>query len=175
MRIEASPFDLVLAGLFGASALVLPMFFHAFGLGKAFLPMYVPLLVLALVARTPVAVGTAVLVPAVSTLATGMPPVYPPVLPKMCVELGLMALAASLARTHWRWGLFPAALLAVGVERAAYVVMTLFLTGLFHLPGREITLAMVVVSWPGILLQLAVAPPAARWLEPRVARMRAIR
>jgi len=28
MRIETSPFDLVLAGLFGASALVLPMFFQ---------------------------------------------------------------------------------------------------------------------------------------------------
>ncbi len=172
--VSYSHFHLVLGGLFGAAALVLPLCFHAVGLGRMFLPMYPPLLVVSLLVSTPVAVTTVALVPIVSSLLTGMPPVYPPMLPKMCAELITMALVASLAYRRARWGLLPSVVLAIVAERAAYVIFTMILVGLFHMPGREISLALLVVSWPGIVLQVAVALAVVPWLEPRVRRMEAI-
>jgi len=171
MRTGRSPFELVLCGLFGAAALVLPMIFHAVGLGKVFMPMFLPLLVLSFLVSAPLAAVTAVAVPVVSFLLTGMPPAYPPALPKMCVELAVMATVASLAYRRARWGLFPSLVLAIVTERVVYVVLTIVIVGLFHLPGREITLGLLLVSWPGVLLQLTVAPAVVRLVEPRVRRM----
>ena len=174
MRTGTRSFHLVLGGLFGAAALVLPMFFHAVGLGRVFLPMYPPILVLSLLVSTPAAVATALLVPVVSGLLTGMPPVYPPVLPKMCLELAAMAVVASLAYRRAGWGLLSSVILAVIAERTAYVLFTIVIVGFFHLPGREIGLALLIISWPGMLIQVAVALSVVPWLEPRVRRMEAI-
>lgn len=175
MTAGRSPFELVLGGLFGAAALVLPMFFHAVGLGRMFLPMHLPILVLGFLASVRVAVATGVLVPVVSYLLTGMPPAYPPVLPKMCVELGSMAAVASLAYRRAGWGLVPSLVLAILTERAAYLALTIVVVEFFHLPGREISLVLLIASWPGMVLQLVVVPAVVPWLAPRIRRMERIR
>lgn len=72
-------FDYVLAGLFLAAALVLPVFFHALGLGSAFMPMFYPLALAGFLVAAPLAMITGVSAPLLSALLTGMPPFYPPI------------------------------------------------------------------------------------------------
>ncbi|MGB9619107.1 MAG: ECF transporter S component, partial [Armatimonadota bacterium] len=66
--------DLALGGLFGATGVALPIVFHAVGLGKAFLPMHLPVLVCGLLISPTVAFAVGVVTPLVSSVLTGMPP-----------------------------------------------------------------------------------------------------
>ncbi|HID06761.1 MAG TPA: hypothetical protein EYP10_06395, partial [Armatimonadetes bacterium] len=45
-----SPREIVLAGLFSALGVLLPILFHIVGLGKTFLPMHLPILTLGFLA-----------------------------------------------------------------------------------------------------------------------------
>ena len=65
--------ELAYCGLFGAAALLLPVLFHLIHLGHMFMPMYLPLVALAFFVRPGMAALTAVLVPLISGVATGMP------------------------------------------------------------------------------------------------------
>jgi hypothetical protein len=155
--------ELALAGLFGAAALVLPFLFHLVHLGSLFLPMYLPLVTLALLVRPVPAGVTAVVTPLLSAALTGMPPFWPPIAALMAVELGAMAVLLSALRRRWPRGsvllllapvLVLGRLLSVGLVFLAAQAMTLpagFLAGISFLSG-----------WPGVILMLAVVPGVVR-------------
>jgi len=156
--------DLVLGGLFGALGIVVPILFHAVGLGKVFLPMYLPILALGLLASWEVALIVGVATPLLSGALTGMPP--PPIAALMACELACLAAVGSLAR---RLGLavWPAAILAILASR---IVGTAALLTLGRLIGLEQTVFQYAVisllaSWPGIVLQLTVVPAAVYTIE----------
>jgi hypothetical protein len=90
--------DMVLGGLFGALGIVVPMLFHAVGLGKVFLPMYLPILALGLMVSWEVALIVGCATPLLSAVLTGMPPLAPPIAALMATELACLAAVASLAR-----------------------------------------------------------------------------
>jgi predicted membrane protein len=158
--------DLVLGGLFGALGIVVPVLFHAVGLGKVFLPMYLPILALGLTVSWEVALIVGVATPLVSAVLTGMPPLAPPIAVLMALELACLSASASLAR---RAGLavWPA---AVGAILAARAVGTAALVTVGRLMGLEQTVWQYAVvsfllSWPGIVLQLTVVPAAVYAIE----------
>ena len=68
--------SMVLAALFMALGIVLPIALHAIpDAGKIFLPMFLPVLVGALFLPWQYALAVGVFTPLLSTLLTGMPPV----------------------------------------------------------------------------------------------------
>ncbi len=86
---------LVLAALFVALGIVLPMAFHSIpDAGRVFLPMHIPILLCGLVCGFPYGLACGLIVPVLSSLLTGMPPFA--ILPSMLFELAAYGTVASL-------------------------------------------------------------------------------
>lgn len=71
------------------------MIFHAFGLGSTFLPMHIPVLLAGFVISIPFAITVGALTPFLSSVFTGMPPLFP-VMPYMVFELAAYGAVASI-------------------------------------------------------------------------------
>lgn len=146
------------AAFIAAAALALPFLFHALRLGHVFLPMYLPLLAGAFLLSPRWALAVGALTPLVSALATGMPPLFPPIAFWMSVELGTMALLASLAhrRTALPVAVILAAVLVIG--RVIYTALVFSTAAFFALPPRLLSAASLVSGWPGMVLAMLVVP-----------------
>ena len=155
------PRELALAGLFGAAALALPFLFHLLQLGRVFLPMYLPLMALSFFASPAVVAATALVVPLLSALLTGMPPWYPPVAPAMSLELLLMGALASFVwrRTGRRkWSILAVLAPVLVLGRGLQLVMGYLLGLLLDLPPEFLSLASVATGFPGLILMCVVIP-----------------
>jgi len=136
--------------------LVLPALFHSLGMGRVFLPMYLPVLVGAFVLPLRWAVALGVLTPLLSALLTGMPPWFPPVALWMSLELGLSSLAANRLgrRLPVAWALAASLLLG----RCVYAGLVYATAQLLELPSAPLALASWLSVWPGLLLAMLVVP-----------------
>ncbi|MGC8793429.1 MAG: ECF transporter S component [Bryobacteraceae bacterium] len=155
--------SMVVSAAMGALALVLPVGFHAVGLGSQFLPMLLPLLINGFLSTPLWAVLTALSVPPVSGLLTGMPPLYPPMAAVVALEGATLAGVAALAWRLVRPRLWPALLAAIVCGRLMAVVLTWALARLYHLPGMVAGWAVLLHGLPGVALQLAVTPVVVRY------------
>ena len=151
--------DLSIGGLFGALGVVIPVLFHFVGQGSVFLPMHLPILICGLLVSVPVAFAVGVVTPLISSALTGMPPIVSMAV-LMTLELGALAAAGSLFYRKMRLPLIPSVVLALvaarvvgGLERVALGPVL----GLTH-GAKAYLIAQVVVSWPGLVLQLVLAP-----------------
>jgi hypothetical protein len=155
--------DLAFGGLFGAAALLLPVVFHALQLGRAFMPMYLPLVALGFLVGPRVAVTTAVAVPLLSAAVTGMPPLYPPIAPVMALELGFMAGCIALV-CRGRPGINPWLVLVpvLAAGRVLNVGLMYAAAWLLDLPAQLVAGLSLLAGWPGIVLMLVVVPPLVR-------------
>ncbi len=147
-----------------ALALVLPPVFHALRLGHVFLPMYLPILAGAFFLGPRAAAAAGLAAPAISALATGMPPLVPPVAAWMAVELGVMAALVS-ALDRRRWPPWSCLLVALVVGRALYGGLVFATAQWLALPASLVTLAALLVAWPGMLLALLAVPATVRLLR----------
>mgnify|MGYP000881689675 CR=1 FL=1 len=129
--------------------------FHALGpgVGPIFLPMYLPILALGLLAswRTTVLVG--LIAPLLSAVLTGMPPLAPPVALLMAAELAALAGVAGAARRAGL-GVWPACVLALIGSRVVGVLAVLTVG---HALGYnksvwEYAVLSLGVAWPGMIL-----------------------
>ncbi len=158
--------DVSLAATFGAAALALPLLFHAVGLGSAFLPMFLPLAAAGFLLPFRVVGPLAVIVPFLSFVLTGMPPMFvPPVGPIMMVEIGLLAGLNGRLRRGLGWNIFLAAAVAALVDRAAYLLLLFLAASVLHLPRLAFSAAGLVKSLPGLVLLVTVVPAAAKIME----------
>lgn len=164
---------LVLAGLFLAMGLVLPLGFHAAGLGPSFLPMHIPVLFAGLYLgwRWGIAVGAAL--PLLSGLLTGMPPFAPPVAFTMMFELPAYAVAAAVL---YRW-MRPRAVLPVAgalvVGRIMYGLVGYLFFPLLGLPRASVlypVTAGLVAGLPGIAVQMVLVPAVLARFRPSGSR-----
>jgi hypothetical protein len=152
---------ITLTGLFLALGVVLPVGFHAFGIGgRVFLPMhFAPLLAGFLVGPfSGLTVG--LMAPLISHLITGMPPAY--AVPLMSLELPLYGLVAGLAYQRLRLNIYVALIAAMIVGRIMFG-LGLFILGMFmELPYTATvffsTAGPMLVGWPGIIAQIVVIP-----------------
>ncbi len=159
--------DVTLAGLFGALAMALPLAFHAVpGAGPIWQPMYLPLLALGLLVSWETALVAGALVPMVSALVTGMPPLVPPVALLMAAELAALAGGASLAR-RLGLGLWPATLVGQVAARLAGVVALVTIGRALGIERGvwEYAVLSLAVAWPGLLLQWLVVPSVVATIE----------
>jgi putative effector of murein hydrolase len=149
---------MVISAVMMALALVLPIAFHAVGLGSKFLPMLLPLLLNGFLVPLRWAVFIAVLAPFISCFATGMPPLYPPSVLVVALEGAALAGVASAVyrnRPSRRW---PALLAAIAAGRITAVAATWFVARIFNLPPGLSAAALLLQGLPGVALQLVVVP-----------------
>ncbi|MGV8125356.1 MAG: ECF transporter S component [Candidatus Xenobiia bacterium LiM19] len=67
------------SALFITIGMILPILFHAFGLGREFLPMHLPVIIGGVLLGCRMGLIIGLLTPLMSSLFTGMPPMMPPV------------------------------------------------------------------------------------------------
>ena len=153
------PRDLAICGLFGAAALLLPIFFHLLQLGKMFMPMYLPLVALAFFVRPGASALTALLVPLLSGFVTGMPPFMPPIAPVMAIELAFMALLIGTLRIVIprlpTWATLAIALITGRILHVALIYASALI---FELPAKFVAGISLLSGWPGLILMMVVIP-----------------
>jgi len=169
MRLTAR--DLAYGGLFGAVAFLLPVLFHLVRLGHLFMPMYPPLVVLAFLTVPRVSATTALIVPILSGLVTGMPPFYPPIAPVMAVELAVMALLIGLFVEKWpRIGVLPLLVPILLIGRVINVGLSFVAAQLIELPPGFVAGLSLLSGWPGLILLVLIVPPLVGRLRARDSR-----
>ena len=146
--------DLVLSAMFIAAGVILPSFFHALGLGAAFLPMFWPVAVAGFFLPLPAAILTGFLTPVVSFLITGMPP--PPILYRMIVELAM--LSASISLLQRRLGIFLTVASGLVVSLLAGFGGSLLIAPILGLPPAFYAAATMLRGLPGIAAILFIVP-----------------
>lgn len=154
--------SMVISAIMAALGLVLPIAFHAVGLGSKFLPMLLPLLLNGFFVPVPWAVATGAVVPLLSAVTTGMPPLYPPVAFAMALEgavLGGVAAAIYRGRASRLW---YALVIAILLGRLTSFASTWAMAELLHLPRKLTVTASLLQGLPGVILQLVVVPLAVR-------------
>lgn len=153
-----------------ALGLVVPVLFHALGLGPVFLPMFLPLLAVGLLMGPLVAGLVGFATPLLSAMLTGMPPLAPPVAIAMAVEGAALGILASWLYRIRHWNIYLAAAVAVLAQRTAMVGMAMALAPLFGLPGRLAALGMLLEGLPGVALLILAVPLLVRYLERAIRR-----
>lgn len=160
------------SSLYLALAILLPIGFHAFGLGgRLFLPMHFPVLLAGFLVGPASGVVVGVLAPMLSHLLTGMPPGYS--VPLMSLELPMYGLVAGVAYRKLHLNVFIALVLAMLVGRIIFG-LGLFVLGLFmNLPySAAAFFASGGALWaglPGIIVQLILIPLVVAAMNRRVA------
>jgi niacin transporter len=149
------------AALYLALSVLLPIGFHAFGMGgRVFLPMHIPVLLAGFLMGPIGGVVVGLLAPLLSFLITGMPPTY--AVPLMSMELPMYGLVAGIAYRKLHLNVYIALVAAMLVGRLMFGV-GLFALGLFmDLPyTASAFFASGGALWsglPGIAVQLVLIP-----------------
>jgi hypothetical protein len=154
-----------LAALFTALGVVFPQFFHLFGLGAGFLPMFLPVMLGSMFLLWPYALIVALLSPAISWLLTGMPPLAPPVLPVLTVELIVIALLIAAFRQLSSLSPLFILIVAIAADRIILLVAVLLIAPLMSIEDPLFSIGLVLSGLPGIALQLLIIPYTVRLIE----------
>lgn len=152
--------QLILSGLFIAIGIVLPMIFHAFGLGSVFLPMHIPVLVAGFMLQIPFALFVGAITPILSFLFTGMPPAFP-TLVYMIFELATYGAATSMFYRKLKLNVYISLVLSMISGRIVSSIIVWFLATFFaaKLPGPvSFIIGGVTTGLPGIAIQLIFIP-----------------
>lgn len=158
---------MIVSAMMTALAIVLPMAFHAVGLGSKFLPMFLPLLLNGFLSAWPWALIAAVIAPWLSAVLTGMPPVYPPIALVMSCEGAVLAGTASILFRLTRLRIWPALISAIVLSRTTNFLLMWALATVFHLPRTITATAAMVEGLPGVILQFILIPIVLRGLQQR--------
>ena len=161
-----------LTALFAAVAVVLPQFFHLLGLGATFLPMFLPIMLGSLLLTWKFALVLAILPPLVSFLLTGMPPLVPPILPMMLIELIGIALILSIIHVHLKKPYWLALGLAILTDRLILFVVVSIVAPLLGFKSPIFTIALVASGIPGIILQIITIPLALKLIDKKFPQWR---
>ncbi len=155
---------LTAAGMLMAAGLLLPFAFaHGLGMqGTVLLPMHIPVLLAGFLCGPMYGALCGLLIPAMNTLLTGMPPAFP-MLPIMTAELTTYGLVSGVL--FWktplggkRFGVLPALAAAMLCGRVSYWAMFEALAAAFGELKALPVLAAVTAGIPGIVVQLLLIP-----------------
>jgi niacin transporter len=153
-----------LAALFAALGVTIPQLFHITGLGAMFLPMYLPIMLGSMLLKPRFAFSAAIISPLVSWLLTGMPPLAPPVLPIMLIELSALSLIISTLRVIYKKSVLFTLGIAIIIDRLLLLIITILIAPLFGFNSQFLSIALVISGVPGIILQLIVIPLSMRFI-----------
>lgn len=160
--------QLILGAVLIAFGLIVPSIFHYFSLGgRVFLPMHIPVLLAGMLLSPSIAVIVGILTPVMSTLLTGMPPVFP-TMTVMMFELGSYALITALMRRQFKLGIYPSLIIGILSGRAVGALVTWFIS--FFVADMNIHPLLYIANnfmtgLPGIILQLVLIPVMTYMIE----------
>lgn len=142
-----------------ALGLILPSFFHLFGAGPTFLPMHLPVLLCGLIFGWQYGALCGAVVPILSSVFTGMPPLFPTAT-AMVFELCAYGLLAGLFYRRLRWNIYPALICAMLGGRAVSGLANAVFMNMASKPYgiAAFASAAFVQALPGILIQLILIP-----------------
>ena len=163
-----------LVALFAALAILFPPLFHLLGLGPAFLPMFIPVMVGSMFLSGRFVILLAVFSPTISWLITGMPPIAPPILPVMIVEMLAAGLAISILRRMTVLPVWFILLIAIITDRLVLFMLVFFVAPLFDITHPFFTIAVLVAGIPGIVLQLLTIPLTVYLIEKKYPHWRQV-
>jgi len=163
--------DLLLGGLFLALAIALPVLFHALGLGKAFLPMFFPIIISGFFLSLPAALAVGLLSPLTSALLTGMPPFYPPIAFIMMLEGFFLAGLPVLLYQRFKISLWPTLITTILVDRLLLLGSVLVVAKWLDLPEKIWGAASLIEGIPGVLLILLLVPPLVKKMNTRLEKI----
>ncbi len=155
--------NLTRGGLLLALAIILPQIFHLTGgpqLGGILLPMHFPVYIAGFLLGPAIGGIVGFLAPLISHMLTGMPPVSPPVLFLMLVELPLFGILSGYLFRFRKWSIVWALLVSMVGGR---VGMALIAPLVFHLQDFPVAPLVyvqgaLITGLPGIILQLIILP-----------------
>jgi len=155
--------NLTRGGLLLALAVVLPQFLHLTGgpqLGSIVLPMHFPVYIAGFLLGPAIGGIIGFLAPLISHMLTGMPPVSPPVLFLMIVELPLFGIISGYLFFQREWNIFTALLVAMvgGRIGMALVAPVVFYIQEFPVAPLVYLQGALITGLPGIILQLIILP-----------------
>jgi predicted membrane protein len=162
-----------LGGLFVAMGVLVPIMFHAVGLGKTFLPMHIPVILSGFYCGPARAMLVGFVTPLLSGVMTGMPPLFPTAW-FMAFELATYGLISSLLYEKARLGVIPSLLGAMFGGRIVYGLSAFLVfpfLGYDRVPIWAPLVAAFTESLPGVILQLVLIPVAVALSERDVRRV----
>lgn len=149
-----------LTGLLLAAAIIFPFVFHQFGIaGQIFLPMHIPVFLAGLVLGPWAGFLVGALSPGLSALLTGMPTAAMAL--AMTPELVVYGLVSGVVYRGTNGSLWISLLAAMILGRAMGCLTAVFIAPLlgFQVRTVEAVLAVMVLGWPGVIIQLLILPP----------------
>jgi hypothetical protein len=156
--------DMVWGGVWGALALFLPILFHPFGLGSHLMPMFLPLLIAGCTLHLRTSLILAVSIPLISSLFTGMPPLYPPIAILMILEALAMNLWLFWAYRKKRWNIYFALIAAFVIQRGVRIIFVMAAQEVITIPGSWLLIPVLLWGLPGVVIQTALIP----WVLPKI-------
>lgn len=152
--------DLTFTSILIAIGVLLPSVFHAFNLGgPVFLPMHIPVILCGFLVGRRYGLLCGMIVPLLSSVLTGMPPLFPVAL-TMSIELGAYGYVTGLLAK--KTNVYVALMGAQLTGRVVGAITSFVLLGIVGKPfalSAYMTGAFVT-ALPGILLQLILIPVA---------------
>lgn len=150
---------LVIAALCLALGILFPQVFHVFGAGSTFLPMHIPVLLCGLICGWQFGGLCGLVVPLLSSLFTGMPPIFPTA-PAMMLELCAYGVLTGLFYRKCKWNLYFA---LIGAMLAGRVVSGVANAIFMGIAGKAygfsaFLTASFVTAIPGIIIQIVAVP-----------------
>ena len=154
------------AALCIALGLILPVLCHMVGAGSVFLPMHIPVLLCGLLFGWQYGAVCGLIVPLLSSLLTGMPPIFPTAA-AMMLELCAYGLLTGLFYRKMRWNVYPALICAMLGGRVVSGAANAVFLGMADKPyGFAAFLsASFVQAVPGIIIQIVFIPVIVLALE----------
>jgi hypothetical protein len=152
--------EVILCGLLLATGIILPMFFHMFGLtGPIALPMHIPVLIGGFLLSPKLALLLGIITPVLSGMLTGMPVMFPMAV-IMAFELGIYGLASSLAVRKFNLSVIPSLIVSMIAGRIAAGLTVAFLVELFGVKMNPLIYikGAIITGIPGIIIQLIFIP-----------------
>ncbi|MGM0397280.1 MAG: ECF transporter S component [Bacillota bacterium] len=152
---------IVMTGMFIALGIVLPIAFHSFNMGgPIFLPMHIPVLMAGLVLGPLAGFFAGVITPLLSSVLTGMPPMFP-MLPIMVAELGIYGLTAGFLASQYPDKVFFPLIAGMIDGRVAAAIVVFVMATFFgvQMEPWAFIKGAIVTGFPGILIQLVIIPP----------------
>lgn len=156
---KATTINLTGAALCMALGVVFPIFFHMLGAGPAFLPMHIPVLLCGLLFGWEYGAVCGFLVPLLSALLTGMPPLFPTA-PAMMLELCAYGILTGVLYRKARWNVYPALIVSMLGGRAVSGIANAVFMGIAGKPyGFTAFLSgAFVTGLTGIIIQIVAVP-----------------
>ena len=154
---------ITMSGLFTAAGILLPVLFHAIGLGPVFLPMFWPVAISGFFLTPFFGFCVGIATPVLSFFFTGMPPV--PILYKMIIELAVLAGAISFFARRRRDAIVVPLVLGVMISLAAGMAGSYLISMMLNIPAGLYALSSIVGSLPGIAVMLIIIPVIVKKLD----------